>query len=286
MDYRNERDALRGRVESLEQQLVEAKKARPRTLTGVVIVALAIVAAIAVGVAVAARRASAAAEAAARHAETCHKADACCRANRGTICDGPSFDCERYVDADAKHCDGGSASSVASVEPAESPPAAISVGPVKTVRAPPPDPTGSVSAGSVEIMRNAHAPWSARVTRATGSGPPPGTACTIDAKLEGGSAQWSLADLTVRCGGRTLYHATDQLEGQASMREELTQQKARDAMRAVFVLVYDDIGTRIGARNEVSINSAELIGAVWRTSVPAFHVDFRMSKLSAPVTGL
>ena len=142
MDYRNERDALRGRVEGLEQQLAEAKKdGRPRRSPGrrVLLLVLAIFALPAIGVSVVAamkRRATERASAPTATATVespspaqivCEQATECCRSYyasdawkdshtpefcaswiKGTACESsvvPGDACQKWGACEAEKCD-------------------------------------------------------------------------------------------------------------------------------------------------------------------------------------
>ncbi|APR81694.1 Hypothetical protein A7982_07043 [Minicystis rosea] len=141
----------------------------------------------------------------------------------------------------------------------------------------PPQPTAST--------RRVHAAWTGKVTKSTGSGPAPGTPCTIEATLRNPKGAVDAADLTVACGGKMLYRSTDPLEGMSMNGSQGEEQAGTNPGTFVYSLAYDDKGTRSGARNEVSLDTKAGVGAVWRTSVPAFHVEFSVTAQSAPVTG-
>lgn len=133
--------------------------------------------------------------------------------------------------------------------------------------------------------RRASASFAARVTRATGAAPSPGTACTVDALIEAAGGGVDVAELTVTCGDKTLYRSTEPLEGMSMNSSGAQELAGEEPGVQVYAVAYDDKGARTGSRNEVSVDTSAGVGAVWRTSVPSFHVDFSVAERSAPVRG-
>lgn len=264
MDYRDERDALRGRVENLEQELGDAKrelaeqrgddrKARIARVEQQMAEAQRLLEGLGTELA----------------------------ALKGAPAKRPSPATPIVVALALVVTGAGMAGFLLARAPA---PAAVAVeAPVKHVEQDKPaSPAPEKPAGA---GRRVHAVWTGEVTKATGSAPPQGAACTVEATLRSANGSISAVDLTVSCGGSTLYRSTDKLEGMSMNGSQGEERAGAEAGSVVYALAYDDKGTRSGARNEVSLDTNAGVGSVWRTSVPAFHVDFSVAKQSAPVKG-
>lgn len=269
MDYRDERDALRGRVDNLEQQLGEAKR-----------------------------------ELDAQHGDDRQARIARIEQQMGQaqrLLDGLGTELAALQGkrpqrspvltiavAVAMVTLGAGVAGFLMVRRAAEPPIAVRAVPPPPLelvepaaKTPPSPPTRAPQPAS----RRAHAAWSGKVTRSTGSAPPPGTACTVEATLGAAKEGVDAAELTVTCGGKVLYRSADPLEGMSMNGSQGMERAGAEAGSLVYTLAYDDKGPRSGARNEVSLDTAAGVGAVWRTSVPAFHVDFSVVQQSAPVKG-
>jgi hypothetical protein len=147
-----------------------------------------------------------------------------------------------------------------------------------------PRPTPPKAAPAVPTRR-VRAQWKGSVTRATGLALAPGTACTIDATLEGRERGVAAKDLTVTCGGTPLYRSTDALEGMSMYSSDASEEPGPNASTHVYALAYHDKGTRTGARSEVSLDTSAKTGAVWRDSAPAWRVELAITPKSAAVQG-
>lgn len=131
----------------------------------------------------------------------------------------------------------------------------------------------------------AKARWTGSVTRATGLALAPGTACVLDATLEGGARGIVAKELSVSCGGKVLYRSTDKLEGMSMNSSGTAEEPGPSAGTQVYQLAYHDKGTRTGARNEISLDTESKTGAVWRDSAPMWRVELSIAPKSAPVQG-
>jgi hypothetical protein len=264
MDYRNERDALRGRVERLEQELDEARRElaearrregaaeadgaraereRLQRLEAAMPEAEALIqrlrrelAAVerlhaqgrpavqekkggrgeepAAGLSKAPRRGSSKAAAAivavtlvagvalsivsavgsrTKHRSTCDEAVACCFRNHkpgDPLCKWALDNCQYYLE----HWDC----------PGLAPPAPAASSTQRARQVPGAD-FPVVDFDRPATIETWSATWSGRISRATGSAPPPGSTCAVEATLEAASAGIRLAGLTVTCGGTRLY---------------------------------------------------------------------------------
>ncbi|MDI1477670.1 hypothetical protein [Polyangium sp. y55x31] len=140
--------------------------------------------------------------------------------------------------------------------------------------APPPAPARQVAAR-----------WEGKVTRANGLPFGAGAACVVDSTLEGNGEKGSVVDLSVTCGGRPVYRSTDELEGMSMNGFGLGERPGKDAGTFTYAVKYSDTGARSGARTQVSLDSSQGQGAVWSDVVPIFRVEFTLPTFSAPVRG-
>lgn len=150
------------------------------------------------------------------------------------------------------------------------------------VPAPPPPPVPETAAPT-QPAGEATVQWKAKVTGATGSAVAPGSACVVEAQLAGGAEGILVPRLTVTCGDRRLYDSREPLEGMSVFGSEVEEDAADAEGQNLYALVYEDKGARTGKRAQVSINGTQRAGSVWSDSSPAFRVDFAMPYQSEPV---
>jgi hypothetical protein len=164
-------------------------------------------------------------------------------------------------------------------------PPARRVTPPLVVAPPPVPPAPTSTAATPKPMRYATAVWSAKVTGSTGAAPPVGTPCAIEAKLHGDGATLGVEALDVRCGGKSLYSSSDPLEGVSMRSSRAAEEPAAGGAQVYAALRWEDKGTRSGARTQISLDAGRRAAAVWTDTVPAFHADLAVDPRSAPVTG-
>lgn len=129
---------------------------------------------------------------------------------------------------------------------------------------------------------SATARWSARVTRATGA--QVGSSCLVEATL-GGGASIDVRRLVVRCAGRVIHDSESKLEGMSMSGYTVTEELGeRDGTRR-YALVYKDQGSRSGERSQIALDSVKAVGAVWSDDLPGFRVELALPYLSEPVSG-
>jgi len=133
--------------------------------------------------------------------------------------------------------------------------------------------------------RQVTASWKGKVTRATGLGIAPGAACEITAKLEGNGQDGKVTALDVLCGGKPLYRSSDRLEGMSMNSAGFAEIAGKEAGTLVYAIKYTDTGSRAGPRTQASLDTTQSVGAAWSEVVPAFRVDFSVAQESAPVRG-
>ena len=149
------------------------------------------------------------------------------------------------------------------------------------VPSPPPTPEAPPAPPPASVV--AH--WTARVTRSTGRAPAPGASCRIEATLATSKRGIQVDPLAVQCGGVRLYDSTDALNGMAMMNSGAEERAGLREGSSTYVLQYEDKGARTGKRNQVSINSLARSASVWTDGAPAFHVDLSLPQESEPVQG-
>lgn len=142
--------------------------------------------------------------------------------------------------------------------------------------APPPKPA--------KPSRSAHAEWNATVKSIQGSGPPAGASCKILAELSGNGSGAGVSDLEVVCGTRFLYRSTDPFSGVSNNGNNVGESAGKAAGTQRYTLMLQDQGTRSG-RAQISLDTAQRSGVIWSDNVPTFRVELAMEAESLPVTG-
>ncbi|WP_437914099.1 hypothetical protein WME73_48905 [Sorangium sp. So ce302] len=133
--------------------------------------------------------------------------------------------------------------------------------------------------------RTATATWRAAVTRATGLPLAAGAACTVEAELASSGDDIRVPALRVLCGGKPIYRSSDPLNGMSMFSSGVEEDSGPEPGTYVYALSYQDKGSRAGERAEVSLDSIRKAGAVWRDSAPAYRVEFTLAYQSLPVAG-
>ncbi|WP_437743189.1 hypothetical protein WMF39_48085 [Sorangium sp. So ce1504] len=133
--------------------------------------------------------------------------------------------------------------------------------------------------------RTATATWRATVTRATGLPLAAGAACTVEAELASSGDDIRVPALRILCGGKPIYRSSDPLNGMSMFSSGVEEDSGPEPGTYVYALSYQDKGSRAGERAEVSLDSIRKAGAVWRDSAPAYRVEFTLAYQSLPVAG-
>ncbi|MDI1452202.1 hypothetical protein [Polyangium sp. 6x1] len=134
-------------------------------------------------------------------------------------------------------------------------------------------------------MRQVAARWTGKVTHASGLPFGAGASCIVDSTLEGNGDKGNVVDLSVTCGGRPVYRSSDKLEGMSMNGFGLGEEPGKDAGTFTYAVRYSDTGARSGPRTQISLDSTQGQGAVWSDVVPIFRVEFKLPTFSAPVPG-
>ncbi|MRG91883.1 hypothetical protein [Polyangium spumosum] len=270
MTYRDERDALRGRIQGLEQDLDEARRSQQTAEEK--------------------RARIAQIEGRMREAEVDLKAMRSeLAALRGAPPPRKNSPVLFFVLAGGVAALGAAVSVVYLVASPPPPPARVVVEPpiadgtiIDDERAPvPPKKTEAPPAPA----RSVAARWEGKVVRATGIALAPGASCAVDATLEMKNEKSRVAKLLVTCGGRPVYRSTDTLEGTSMYSSGFAEQPGKEAGTFTYAMRYSDIGARSGPRTQISLDSTQGQAAVWSEVVPIFRVEFKLPAESAAVRG-
>jgi hypothetical protein len=173
---------------------------------------------------------------------------------------------------------------VVSVEPVAPPPVEpppATAAPSET--APPPAPESTAVPPPAPVSTIAH--WTARVTRATGRALAPGTACRIEATLVAAGGKIKVPVVSVECRGERIYDSADKLEGMSMWSGGAEEHGADRPGVSVYLMQFHDTGSRSGKRTQVSVDTLAGSAAVWSENAPAFHVDLAVSQESEPSRG-
>ncbi|MGK3988792.1 hypothetical protein WME99_37450 [Sorangium sp. So ce136] len=156
--------------------------------------------------------------------------------------------------------------------------------PVDPVPVPEPAPAPATPAPEAPA-RTATATWKATVTRATGLPLATGATCTVEAQLAGSGNKIGVPALQIVCGETTIYSSSAPLNGMSMFSSGVQEDSGAAPGTHVYAISYEDKGDRTGERAEVSLDSTRKVGAVWRDSAPAYRVELKLPHQSAPVKG-
>lgn len=133
--------------------------------------------------------------------------------------------------------------------------------------------------------RQTKAQWIGKVTRIQGLAGGPGAPCIVDATLEGGDNDGRVSELSVKCSGKFVYQSTDKLEGMSMLGYGMAEEPGKEAGTHAYAVKYSDTGARSGPRTQISLDTTHGQGAVWSEVVPIFRVEFSVPTLSTAVKG-
>ncbi|KYF65793.1 hypothetical protein [Sorangium cellulosum] len=178
------------------------------------------------------------------------------------------------------------------LRPASEAPADGALQPV-LVPAPPPEPTSMApepapappAPAPERPLRTATATWQAAVARATGLPLAAGAPCTVTAELASAGDDIRVPSLQVVCGGKPIYRSSDPLNGMSMFSSGVEEDSGAEPGTQVYAISYQDKGTRAGERAEVSLDSIRRAGAVWSDAAPAYRVELTLAYQSPPVAG-
>ncbi|MGK3998149.1 hypothetical protein [Sorangium sp. So ce1024] len=151
--------------------------------------------------------------------------------------------------------------------------------------APAPAPPKPTTPAPARPLRTATATWKATVTRATGLPLAAGAACTVEAELASAGDDIRVPSLQVVCGGKPIYRSSDPLNGMSMFSSGVEEEAGAEPGTHVYAIAYQDKGSRVGERAEISLDSVRRSGAVWRDTAPAYRVELTLAYQSPPVAG-
>ncbi|WP_438026108.1 hypothetical protein [Sorangium sp. So ce233] len=134
-------------------------------------------------------------------------------------------------------------------------------------------------------LRTATATWKATVASATGLPLAAGAPCTVEAELASSGDDIRVPSLQVVCGGKPIYRSSDPLNGMSMFSSGVEEDSGAEPGTQVYAISYQDKGSRAGQRAEVSLDSTRRAGAVWSDSAPAYRVELTVAYQSPPVAG-
>ncbi|MEJ7732140.1 MAG: hypothetical protein WKG00_23380 [Polyangiaceae bacterium] len=147
----------------------------------------------------------------------------------------------------------------------------------------PPAPPAPAENAAAPAGRALETSWSGKVRRADGMKLAAGAPCRVKATLRTGA---EAPTVDIECGGKFLHRSSDALEGTSSTSFAHTELPAPEAGMTWHSLIYQDQGARTGARTQASVNSPERAASAWREGAPAFRVDIDLDELSSPGAAL
>lgn len=127
--------------------------------------------------------------------------------------------------------------------------------------------------------------WAGKATRIQGIAGGPGAPCIIDATLESEGDKPRVAQLSVKCSDKVVYDSSDKLEGMSMNGYGMAEEPGKEAGTFAYAVSYNDTGARSGPRTQISMDTTHGQGAVWSDVVPIFRVEFSVPTLSTPVKG-
>jgi hypothetical protein len=132
-------------------------------------------------------------------------------------------------------------------------------------------------------VRRANVVWTATVTKASGLPLALGSSCTVRAGVIPDSTGMHPIDVEVTCGGRTIYDEKGMLNGMAMLDSDAKQRAGAKPGSWVYDIAYRDRGDRASTRNQADLDSTAKIGKVWSDNLPEFRIDLAIRPGSAPV---
>ncbi len=136
-----------------------------------------------------------------------------------------------------------------------------------------------------ESARATTVEWPARVKKAEGLSYPVGSACTVRATLRTDGRQASMPDVEIACAGKWLYRSTDQLAGMSNSTFEVEEVPGAEEGSHRAVLSYQDTGSRTGERTQASISTFDHVAVAWTETAPTYRVELEVDEMSSAWKG-
>lgn len=160
---------------------------------------------------------------------------------------------------------------------------ALPVMPGITMPTPVPRPAETATEPSEAAARQVQLKWSATVTKSNAAGVPAGSTCQIGARAVPDSSGMHVVDVKVTCGAQTIYDQAGRLNGTSQIDSDAKQRPGPKAKTWVYDLIFSDVGTRSATRNQAQLDSSLKLGKVWSENLPEFRVDLAIKSGSDPV---
>jgi hypothetical protein len=162
-------------------------------------------------------------------------------------------------------------------------PATPVVAPIEPVAIATAEPAPLPAATAIAPPRRANVSWTATVTKAQGLALHVGSTCTVRAAVIPDSTGMHATDVEVTCGALTIYDEKGHLNGMSMLDSDAKQRAGNKAGSWVYEIAYRDRGDRSSTRNQADLDSMAKIGKVWSDNLPEFRVDLAIRPGSAPV---
>lgn len=123
--------------------------------------------------------------------------------------------------------------------------------------------------------------WTGKVRSSSGFSLPAGTPCFAEAALKSGpNTSIAMNELLVQCGDKKLYRLTDPLEGMSFSSAKIFEEPGAEVGSYAYSIIYQDQGQRSGKRSQISIDSTWGTAEVWKDSDTVFRVAIQLDSLS------
>jgi hypothetical protein len=132
------------------------------------------------------------------------------------------------------------------------------------------------------VPRSTTARWNATVKRVEGLPIAVGSTCMLEATIKTSDTNALVPDFNVQCGTQSVYRTSDGLNGISQSSNDAREVLGPSDDKSTFTLVYRDIGTRTGARNQVDVDTTKHEGVVFRETIPRFRVELSLPTTSTP----
>jgi hypothetical protein len=133
--------------------------------------------------------------------------------------------------------------------------------------------------------RTLDATWSAKVTKVTGEAPVKvGATCAVKGKLGADGSQAKVRGVVLQCGDAVLYDLAGKFNGMSQRGGVAAEELAPNGVGQRYAMVFDDVGARTG-KPQLSVNTEKRSVALWTESAPAFRVELAADTWSGVVGG-
>lgn len=133
--------------------------------------------------------------------------------------------------------------------------------------------------------RSVTAEWKARVVRSEGLPFAADTPCSVRAALSGDGVETSQPVVSIACAGKALYNASDALNGMSNLSYGVEEVPGETAGSYRYALTYQDQGPRTGERTQASASTFDHVATAWSDTAPSYRVELAVDELSSPWNG-